>query len=125
MNRLLVVEDEPVPRLLLGKILQKRGFEVRAAAGVQEAIEIGAEFRPHVLLADWLLKDDFTGGQVAETLREADPALRVIFISGLPRDALEPKVRHLHPCRVLEKPVQPDELTAIIQAELNTVAVQP
>src|SRR5690606_33920565 len=50
ISRILVVEDQPVPREVLAKILARNGYEVRAVASVEEALAIGGTFCPHVLL---------------------------------------------------------------------------
>lgn len=114
-TRVLVVEDQPVPRQLLTRILSRDGFEVRAAATAAEAIQIGESFLPHVLLTDWLLPDDANGLEVARRLLGAQPRLAIIFLTGLPADKLRPQVEEIGPCGFLEKPCDFDELLQAIR----------
>ena len=57
MARILVVEDEAIPRMVLSKVLTRDGHEVRDASSGSEAMEIAQGFGPELLLADWLLPD--------------------------------------------------------------------
>jgi len=96
--------DQPASREVLSKILARDGYDVQSAGTVHEALEIGARFRPHVLLADWLLADDSNGLQVAESLRAVQPNMSIIFLTGLPVDRLAPQAHHVQPCTFVEKP---------------------
>src|SRR4029079_16815583 len=55
MARILVVEDEPIARRLVIRILQRAGHELRGAATVDEAVGACAEFSPQIAVLDWLL----------------------------------------------------------------------
>jgi PAS domain S-box-containing protein len=50
--RLLVAEDRETNRLLLVRLLQPLGFEVREAANGQEAVELWQAWRPHLIWMD-------------------------------------------------------------------------
>jgi signal transduction histidine kinase len=50
--RVLVAEDEPDARELLGTILQQAGAAVAAAASAAEAFELLEDFRPDVIVSD-------------------------------------------------------------------------
>ncbi|MFB2892950.1 GAF domain-containing protein [Aerosakkonemataceae cyanobacterium BLCC-F50] len=50
--RILVVEDSPVNRLLLVKLLSYLGFEVREAENGEVAINICQEWQPHLIFMD-------------------------------------------------------------------------
>ncbi|MDT9276843.1 MAG: response regulator [Limnospira sp. PMC 737.11] len=50
--RILVVEDNPVNRLLLTTLLQDVGFEVQEAENGQEAIAIWQQWHPHLIFMD-------------------------------------------------------------------------
>src|SRR5512133_3672621 len=106
MARILVVEDESIPRMILNKFLTRDGHTVRDAAGGPEALEAARDFAPELLLADWLLSDSYSGLKVAEHLREQNPGLHLIFFTGLPTHNLEKEAEHLQPCKFLEKPCE-------------------
>jgi len=50
--RILVVDDRPINRLLVIKLLQPLGFELKEAANGKEAIEIWEEWNPHLIWMD-------------------------------------------------------------------------
>ncbi|HEY9808527.1 MAG TPA: ATP-binding protein [Halomicronema sp.] len=50
--RILIVDDKPVNRLLLFKMLNPLGFEVKEAKNGQEAIEIWDKWEPHLIWMD-------------------------------------------------------------------------
>ena len=91
--RVLIVDDEPSYRDYLERYLLREGHNVRTAATGQEALEIGKEFAPQVILADWMLKDHVHGLQVAETLREHRPELQILLMTGFPASAFGSSAR--------------------------------
>lgn len=103
MAKILIVEDEPIPRRILATVLGRDGHDVRSVATAAEARDVSASFGPQVLVADWLLPDG-TGSQVAEYLRASNGGLPVIFISGLPVHHIEADLTRLHPYLFFEKP---------------------
>lgn len=50
--RILVVEDEPLNRLLLGRLLEEVGFTVAFAENGAECLQVFGEFRPHFVWMD-------------------------------------------------------------------------
>ena len=119
MAKILIVEDEPIPRQILTKVLTRDGHEIRSAGDAQEAINIGTQFQPDILLADWLLTDAASGLSVAEKLRKLHPHMRILFFTGLPTHKLETEAQHLRPVRFVEKPCEFSVLRAAIRDELS------
>jgi signal transduction histidine kinase/DNA-binding NarL/FixJ family response regulator len=50
--RLLIVEDQPESSLLLHKLLEPLGFDLREAVNGQEAVAIFTQWRPHLIFMD-------------------------------------------------------------------------
>jgi CheY-like chemotaxis protein len=84
-RRILLVEDDPGVRELLVDILRGHGYDVTAANSAEEALE---RARDHVF--DLLLSDvdlpGMNGARLARTLRERQPDLRMVLMSGYPDD---------------------------------------
>ena len=119
MARILVVEDEAVPRMILCRLLSREGHEAQSAGDAAEAVNVGRQFQPDLLIADWLLPDTHNGQYVAEQLRELHPSMKILFFTGLPTHKLEHEARHLQPMRFLEKPCDFDTIRAAIKESLN------
>src|SRR6266566_3765221 len=83
-KRLLFVDDEEGIRLTLPLLLQARGFNVRVAASVPEAL---SEIRTHefdVLLSDLNIGEDGDGFAVVRAMRKAHPTCVNILLTGYP-----------------------------------------
>ncbi|ARP64353.1 response regulator [Mesorhizobium sp. WSM1497] len=80
----LVVEDEPLILLDVETALQEAGFEVVAATSAEEAIAAFDAEPEKVkgLVTDIRLGEEKTGWEVAKHLRQANPTLPVVYMSG-------------------------------------------
>jgi CheY-like chemotaxis protein len=118
VGRILIIDDEETYRTQLSLILETRGHEVQTAATGREGISVGTDCPPDLLIADWRLKDDMTGIDVAEALRQSNPRLQVIMITGYSAEDLreETDLGHL---RVLEKPFSLNDLLTAVQDALS------
>ena len=85
----LVVEDEPAVRKLATRILREQGFSVLVASDGPQALEMAGDrsLSIDVLLTDVVLPGVLQGDEVARGIRVRRPAIKVVFMSGYPRDA--------------------------------------
>ena len=79
---LLIVDDERSLRFSLGEWARDAGFTPFEAAGGTEALARVREQGVDAVLLDLKLGDE-DGLQVLRTLREEDPGLPVIMVTGL------------------------------------------
>ncbi len=122
--RLLVADDEPDARDLLGEALGDE-YDVLTAADGQEAVDLARSQRPDLMLLD-LNMPRLDGFEVLEQLR-ADPStseLPVILVTARADDA--GKVRALDQGAVdyLQKPFSERELRARVERTLRLVRSQ-
>lgn len=115
MVRVLVVDDEADYPQLLSIILSKEGFAVQTAATAQEAIAPREDFVPDVLVVDWMLEGSDNGLDVAGVLRDRNPRMRTILITGYPSAELEARVRKIPATRFLAKPFAPADLVDMVR----------
>jgi len=115
VTRVLIVDDEPVFLTALGMLLEREGFEVRTAAGAQEALELAAPFAPDVLIVDWLLRGAADGVDVAESLRRAGQSPQLILITGHATAELRERLAARGGATLLEKPFSPEELVVAVR----------
>jgi CheY-like chemotaxis protein len=78
---LLVVDDEPMTRTLLSKILTQRGHTVRCAEDGFSALEKMREVLPDILLSD-LNMPGMSGFELLSVVRRRLPGIYVIATSG-------------------------------------------
>lgn len=120
MARILVVDDDPSVRAILGSALLRPGHEVDAAADGVEALRRIAMGRPDVVLAD-VVMPRMNGWMLLRRMR-TDPDLAyvpVILLSGL--GGTEERLRgfRLGADDVVVKPVHLDELRCRVDNALR------
>mgnify|MGYP005831660567 CR=1 FL=1 len=80
---ILVAEDEPMVRNLVGTLLQNQGYHVLCAGNGPEALRLSDE---HSGAIDLLLTDmvmpGMSGPELARELTARRPSLRVLYMSG-------------------------------------------
>ncbi len=108
----LVVEDDPLVRRLVRRILVREGYEVVLAEGPDEAIALAQQRRIDALLTD-LTMPGGGGRRVAADLRAQHPDLPVLYMTGF-----SPNVGDLD-APVLFKPFQPDKLLRALERLLG------
>jgi len=118
--RILLVEDEENCVRALAYFLTESGYEVAAAPRAREAIELGATFRPDVLVTDLFLADKEGGAEVARALLDRDPNLPVIVLSGLPEPEIRRRIAGLPVFHVCTKPVRLGRVAKLIEQALAT-----
>ena len=82
MKELLVVDDEPRLCVALKDFFEQKGFRVTTASTAQQALEQVRQVPAEVVLLDLRLPDG-SGLDVLSRLKEAQPDLRVVVISGV------------------------------------------
>ena len=87
--RALVVEDEADLADVLTRTLRREGWDAVSAADGNAAIRLAREHGPQIVVLDVMLPD-MTGLQVLRHLREANPAVCVLFLTA--RDSVEDRV---------------------------------
>ncbi|NKB97926.1 MAG: phosphate regulon transcriptional regulatory protein PhoB [Pseudomonadales bacterium] len=119
-NVILVVEDEPTIRELLGFTLQRAGFEALEAESAEAALKTLHQTNPNLAIVDWMLPG-MSGIDLAYRLRQDR------LLSSLPIIMLTAKGEEQDKLRSFEsgvddyvtKPFSPRELIARVNALLR------
>lgn len=114
-TKVLVVDDEAIIADTLALILNQSGFQATAAYRGRQAVRLAAQSPPDVLLID-IVMEDMTGIEAALAIGKEHPGCSILFISGH-GDAAGMMDRYAHglQCRLLPKPVHPEELLAVLR----------
>lgn len=81
MKTILVVDDEAFMLDFVRKILQSAGYRVVTATSADAGLAAFRGERPDVIVTD-LIMPEKDGLELIQELRRADPAARIIAISG-------------------------------------------
>lgn len=114
MATILVVDDEPPIRQLVGRILERKGHQVIQCGDATGALAITGPI--DLLIVDFVLPD-VNGRDLTAKLRESRPDLPVILMSGyLPDPELAPPA----PSTFLQKPMTPAMVIETVDQMLGT-----
>lgn len=113
---LLVVQDEPLVRMLTTFLLRESGFDVLEAGNGSEALEVLAnEHRVNLVLTD-VRMPVMDGRELSLRLGSSYPGLPILFLSG----ETDPDGEALRGARCLKKPLTPQELVAAINEVIGS-----
>ncbi len=122
---ILVVDDEADIRELVGGILQDEGFMVRTAGNSTDALAAVRTRAPRLVVLDvWLKGSDLDGLGILSLLKEMDPFLPVVVISG--HGTVETAVEAIRrgAYDYLEKPFKAEKLIVTIQRAMENAALK-
>ena len=116
---ILVVDDEPLLRLLGSAILEKDGFDVLLAANGSECLEHHKSGKDIALtILDFHMPPGPTGKVVYESLIKISPAAKVRLASGTADAEVIDRMVEREMCSSLRKPYRPAELLEAVHAAL-------
>ena len=103
-EKVLVVDDEIVMRELLYNVLTKNNFKVITAPNGEEGIKMLDREKPGLVILD-LVMPGLNGLETFVRMRQIDPQIEVIILTGNNIDDLENQARKLGISEVLRKGV--------------------
>jgi len=115
-RRVLVVDDHMPSAEMVAEILGLEGYEVRIAHTASEAMQEAQRFTPRVVILDIGLPDE-DGFEVARKMKERNElqSTRLIALSGYGQSQYPRRAREAGFERYLVKPVDLDELLALVR----------
>ncbi|MDQ1478834.1 MAG: hypothetical protein QOE62_4063 [Actinomycetota bacterium] len=117
--RILLVEDEGAVRAALARTLERRGFDVTPAPTGTEALQMIERSSFDLVLTD-LVMPGMSGRALIARLRESDPELRILAMSGYaPRAGDDDDADLPSTVRLVRKPFTNVQLFAALRAELT------
>jgi PAS domain S-box-containing protein len=112
----LVIDDEPTIRMLIGELLAEAGYAVIEAPDGPAGLKVlESNARIDLLITDVGLPGGMNGRQIADAARVNRPDLKVLFITGYAENAVVSKGRLEKGMYVATKPFKMDELAARIR----------
>ena len=108
MPSVLIVDDEPNIRRMVGALLAAEGYEVRDAPDGHAAFTRAVETEPDVVLLDLMMPNDTDGLDTLARFRERFPELPVVMMSGRAGLSDAVKATRLGAFTFLEKPLTPE-----------------
>jgi two-component system, NtrC family, nitrogen regulation response regulator NtrX len=118
-STVLIVDDEPNIRRMLGSLLRAEGYRTREAGSALGALaEVQGE-EPDAVLMDLYMEGGETGLDALPRLREAAPNLPVIMMSGRASLSDAVKATRLGAFHFIEKPLTPEAVLLTLGSALE------
>jgi PAS domain S-box-containing protein len=88
VETILLVEDDPVVRRVIARMVEAHGYRVVSTSSGEEALRVIEDGREpwQLLLTDVILADGMSGPELAERVRALRPDAKVLFASGYTSD---------------------------------------
>jgi two-component system cell cycle sensor histidine kinase/response regulator CckA len=129
IGTVLLVEDEDAVRTFSARALRNKGYDVLEAASGEGALELligGARDDPakvHKTDVDLLITDvvmpKIDGPALVERVREHNPEIKVIFISGYAEDSFRQRLGEDRELHFLPKPFSLKQLASKVKEVMN------
>ena len=79
--RILIGDDDPIVLELLERFLKEKGYQVACAKDGEDVLKKFEDYKPHLVLLD-LRMPKYDGMEVLRLLKEKEPDIGVIIVSG-------------------------------------------
>jgi two-component system cell cycle sensor histidine kinase/response regulator CckA len=110
----LVVDDEEPVRRFVDRVLREAGYETALAGDGPEALEVAQKLERFDLLVTDVMMPQMTGDELARRLRQNDPKLRVLYLTGYSDRLFKEKVTLWEDEAFLDKPCSVKGLTEAV-----------
>jgi len=118
-QRVLVVDDTKLVRVLMKKTLERAGYDVVSADGGAEALAVLDGSPPAILVTD-VVMPEMSGPDLATALWCENADLPVLFVSGYAGDDLDDALLERPNVRFLQKPFQPSHLFELVDELISS-----
>ena len=120
-ERILVVDDDQVVGKSFERVLTNKGYRVDTALSGREAFEkyVGADF--DMVFTDVRMPDQ-DGFEVARRLKEMNPWLPIVFVTGYGTQEAEAKAKAIGVEEFLQKPLTPSIIEEVAARVMGRTA---
>ena len=123
MSKLLIIDDEEGIRKVLSLSLANDGYDVSAAAGGEEGIEIFKKESPSIILTD-IKMPGMDGIETLKQIKELNPDAEVIMITGHGDMDLAIEALKLDASDFLNKPIKDEALSVALKRARERIAIK-
>jgi Response regulator containing a CheY-like receiver domain and an HTH DNA-binding domain len=110
----VIVDDSPFQISILTDLLTESGFNViGSASSLEEVIEVTKTLKPNLVTMDMTIPGT-DGLECTREIHKIDPNIKVIVVSSMMDDEIVRKARKNHVSGYVQKPVDSEEITLLI-----------
>lgn len=112
--KIVIVDDSPFQIALLRDLLTENGFNVIGeASSLEETIEVVTKLKPDLVTMDMTIPGT-DGLECTREIHKIDSNIKVIVVSSMMDDEIVRKAKKTHVSGYIQKPVDAEELTLLI-----------
>jgi two-component system cell cycle sensor histidine kinase/response regulator CckA len=100
----LIVDDEEPVRKFVDRVMRDAGYTTVQAADGAEALEVASKIGPIDILVTDVMMPHMLGDELARRLREAEPSVKVLYLTGYSDRLFKEKVTLWADEAYLDKP---------------------
>ena len=116
-----MVDDEESILITLKHIIEKEGFDCDIAFSVEEGIQkLNENSCSYDLVVTDLIMYPLTAIDIVEMVKDVNPLINILIITGFRDSPILDQVMKLHPCAQLFKPFPSEELMIKIRKCLES-----
>jgi two-component system response regulator AtoC len=120
MEKILIIDDEQVNRVVLKQVLGKEGYQIMEAEDGPQGIQMVKDHSPDLVLTDFRMPG-MNGLEVLEEIRKINSHVPVIVLTAFGDVALTIKSIQVGAFDYIEKPFNPIQLKITVHNALNSV----
>ncbi|MEM6490905.1 MAG: response regulator, partial [Pseudomonadota bacterium] len=117
---ILLVEDEDPVRVFGARALRQKGYTVLEARGGEQALQLLEDEAGGVdLLISDVVMPEMDGPELARRVRERDPAMKIVFISGYAEESFRERLGEDESIHFLPKPFSLKQLAGKVKEAMG------
>jgi DNA-binding NtrC family response regulator len=113
----LVVDDDKLIRWSLKEIFTQEGYVVDAVATAKDALKQAKNIPYELIFSDLEINDE-NGIEMLKKARAFQPKAKIIIISALTKQQIEPNLGNLSIFSIIEKPFKSEQIRTIVKNAL-------
>ena len=119
-HKVLLVDDDEAVRDMMTVTLERKGFEVVAAANVPEALRLIATDTFDALITDLHMPNPSDGFTVVSAMRHSQPDALTLLVSGYPDVQSAMSAILLEADEIIVKPFETGKLANLLRGKMST-----
>ncbi len=123
MARILLIDDDPDYRAILRQFIENRGHTVLEAESAREGTDIFLREKIDLVVSDFMMPEK-SGLELLSELKNIHPKVLFIMVTGFASVETTKEAMRLGAYDLLAKPVEMDQLSAVMQRALATIELQ-
>src|SRR5215475_1385964 len=117
-DKILIVDDEPSNRNILGQELTHEGYSVLAASDGREALKKLESLRPDLIILDYMMAN-LSGLEVLKELRKRENDIPVVMITAYGTMERAVEAMKEGACDFITRPYEPDHIALVVRRALE------